>query len=253
MSLLSSSSSGFLAPADTFPLQRLRSDFLALRVSVKLRRLSLMLRAYHPDQPRAPAGTPEGGQWIEDGRIRVAQAGRGSFRVSARFPDASPGQQARLVASTAQASVAVARALRVDPTWRPSDGISSNTIEGAIARNEFLAREANARLTQHYQGRVPVQSLRDQILPAGNELGVRNRGAGSDIRTINRDAFRSLLGRMLDQAQITSSPRGFEGICYLRPDGNVVGIRVSDAFGPTIVIIRSRVDGIDNGFKVHYK
>lgn len=31
-------------------------------------------RRYRPDQPRAPAGTPDGGRWVDD-RVHLAQAG----------------------------------------------------------------------------------------------------------------------------------------------------------------------------------
>ena len=57
----------------------LRSSLYALTAAVRLATLEIKLdllvraleRRYRPDQPRAPKGTPEGGQWIDD-RMRVA-------------------------------------------------------------------------------------------------------------------------------------------------------------------------------------
>jgi hypothetical protein len=46
------------------------------------RALDELVRKYRPDQPRAPKGTPEGGQWVsgngtqERSRMRTALAGR---------------------------------------------------------------------------------------------------------------------------------------------------------------------------------
>jgi hypothetical protein len=55
------------------------SSFLALLAGVQSATLEMKLglltdaleRRYRPDQPRAPAGTSVGGQWVED-RVRVA-------------------------------------------------------------------------------------------------------------------------------------------------------------------------------------
>ena len=60
----------------------MRSSLWALVVAVRAGTLEIKLnrliraieRRYRADQPRAPAGTPEGGQWVED-RVRVAQTG----------------------------------------------------------------------------------------------------------------------------------------------------------------------------------
>lgn len=56
----------------------LRALIAAIRFATLEIKLNLLVRAlerrYRPDQPRAPKGTPEGGQWIDD-RVRVAQVG----------------------------------------------------------------------------------------------------------------------------------------------------------------------------------
>ncbi len=72
-------------------LLKLKSDLLWLRLELKLRRL-LREQKYRPDQPRVPAGHPEGGQWtlIGDGG-----GGTDDARVlSDESPDAiRPGAQ----------------------------------------------------------------------------------------------------------------------------------------------------------------
>lgn len=46
-------------------LLRARWLIAAYRVEVAFLRLRLSLRAYHADQPRVPAGNPNGGQWTD--------------------------------------------------------------------------------------------------------------------------------------------------------------------------------------------
>src|SRR5947209_16455817 len=56
-------------PDDSFDmtLQQMRCDLAALNVQLKLCKLAYLLRKYSPSQPRAPAGSPEGGQWTSGG------------------------------------------------------------------------------------------------------------------------------------------------------------------------------------------
>lgn len=124
---------------------RLSWELANLRLWVKFQRLRLALK-YDPNQPRVPAGNPDGGQWTYDGggSARVAQyvprgprggGGRG------RGTDATPGQQARLAASQAQASAAVQRVRERDPNWRPTPSISS----GIKARSPPMRRSFGKR------------------------------------------------------------------------------------------------------------
>ncbi len=53
------------------------------RLIYALDRLKLALKAYDPDQPRAPSGTEEGGQWIAvDGPLGLIQLAGGFDGVS---------------------------------------------------------------------------------------------------------------------------------------------------------------------------
>lgn len=70
------------------------ADFQLYLAQRKLgRAIDEMVRKYRPDQPRAPKGTPEGGQWVIDPigarqrrlageRILVAQASASGFTIS---------------------------------------------------------------------------------------------------------------------------------------------------------------------------
>jgi hypothetical protein len=59
-------------------LLALKRQVAALAFELKFKRL-LREKAYNPNQPRVPAGNPDGGQWTSEGghegRIRVAQIG----------------------------------------------------------------------------------------------------------------------------------------------------------------------------------
>jgi hypothetical protein len=122
----------------------------AFHVRLKMSMLKLAYKAgFNPEQPRAPAGTSEGGQWVDDGggsyRLTPASArGRSGEGAYSSFPGSTPAQHARLETAAAQAGAAVARLQRVDPNWRPRPGLNQ-TIEGAIAQNEAVIREANGR------------------------------------------------------------------------------------------------------------
>ena len=48
-------------------LRKAKSSIAALRLQIAARRLGRMLLKFDPDQPRVPAGSPEGGQWTETG------------------------------------------------------------------------------------------------------------------------------------------------------------------------------------------
>lgn len=48
-------------------VRRLRAQFAGLRMQVEMVRVMLRLKAgFRPDQPRVPAGNPDGGQWTDE-------------------------------------------------------------------------------------------------------------------------------------------------------------------------------------------
>lgn len=170
-----------------FTLLGLRLDWLKLSRDLIARRLPRRAAKYRPDQPRVPAGSPEGGQWTDGsggsgpmtfeewlaggwadfGAVEVdrttgeatgartrpdedtaADWANGRGRGnSGAWPNASPGQHARWAASELQAQAAIRRVQELDSRWRPSASISEG-IEGAILSNQAAVRQAEARLKE---------------------------------------------------------------------------------------------------------
>lgn len=165
-------------------LLRLRVGLLALRRDVQRRAIGHRARKYRPDQPRVPAGHPDGGQWTDgsggSGPMSLeewlaggwaeglgaidAESGLGDWRLrddqapiedityrprggSGPWPGATLGQQARLAASESQAQSAIRRVQEIDPSWKPPASMSQG-IEGAIVSNQAAIRQAEARLRE---------------------------------------------------------------------------------------------------------
>ena len=55
---------------DQLELKRLRHRISAIRFSIECLRFCGLLRKYNPDQPRSPAGRPDGGQWVDWDRAK---------------------------------------------------------------------------------------------------------------------------------------------------------------------------------------
>ena len=114
-------------------------------------------RRYSPDQPR-----DDHGRWASGGGggsasvdrsvdrpTQIAQnRGRGigsvTTRIDGELVEVSPGQAARLSATQGLAESAVARVREVDRNWKPEPTMSEG-VEGAIARNQDIVRQADAR------------------------------------------------------------------------------------------------------------
>lgn len=69
-------------------LIRLRADHASVRLDVALLKLRRALK-YNPDQPRVPAGNPDGGRWVGDG-------GGGAGGGLARRPAGEGSQPVRI-------------------------------------------------------------------------------------------------------------------------------------------------------------
>jgi hypothetical protein len=57
-------------------LLQLKAEVAALKAEIKFRKLLAALKAYDPNQPRVPAGNPDGGQWTRDGIGAAADEGQ---------------------------------------------------------------------------------------------------------------------------------------------------------------------------------
>ena len=133
-------------------LVALRTKLLGYALDLATIRLRVLLKAnFNPGQLRIPAGQPGGGQWTgeDGGQVHLTQGRRGSIRlnVDGRLLEATPGQAARFAVAEPAAREAIRRVRELDPNWRPARSFVE-TIEGAIARANVNAREAEARLAE---------------------------------------------------------------------------------------------------------
>lgn len=141
---------------------------------------------YDPNQPRVPAGNPDSGQWtyvpgyargralqefddylrgkpslpnIDDIRRRregeVVEANLrprsgGGGRIGAQFQNSTPAQQARLAAAETEAREGLRLVRQIDPNYRlAEDSLTMpGSIEGAIANQQAITRQARTRLIE---------------------------------------------------------------------------------------------------------
>jgi hypothetical protein len=167
-------------------------------------RLALHHLHFNPDQPRVPAGHPDGGQWTREATggsgqeiasdvvpestwtpgARYAQAragGPGSGgRRNVRGAEAEPGQAARLAMAQARANDATARVRQFDPQWRPQPSFYES-VEGLIRTYEAEAAEAEARLAELARNGIGPGPFAAGSIPA--------RGPGRDFTPEERAAI----------------------------------------------------------------
>jgi len=128
-------------------------------LEAKLQALDRAVKAnFNPNQPRVPAGNPDGGQWTDDAGgsggdsetsdVRVAQIRRGR---RARPSDAEATHAELIVRDVreAQAREAIRRVQEIEPGWRPTESVMApESVPGQIRRAEDHIREAEARLRE---------------------------------------------------------------------------------------------------------
>lgn len=236
-------------PAGSITVQASRGNvdyaIATLRFEIALVRRALMRRrikaGFNPDQPR-----DEDGRWSGGGAVS-AQRRRGGL---GRFPNATPGEAARLTVAEAQANAAIARAQAMDPNFRSSSSLSE-TVEGEIAARLGEAREAEAhvRAIENYHANRPAI---ERLMPGGREVGERLRGAGENIRTLSSEHFRHFADFVLRDAEELSSYSNYSGRAFRLSDGSIIGLRYSRGHGETLeVLISSNGTLVKNGYKVH--
>jgi hypothetical protein len=201
-----------------------------LRTRARIERLAFVLGVkFNDKQPRHPAGTYEGGRWKdEDGPTPTNSrrtGGPGSI---------TPAQGVRLAASQARADLALQRMRTIDPSWRPTPSLTApGSVEGAIARNEAIAREASARYA------AVTRPTADVLSPGGVHGGYVFRNSDPRIRTMSDQDF----SRTSDALMAGARPMGeygINGVRYERWDGGRFGLRSSTQSGPTIDVFPSR-------------
>ncbi|MGR9579319.1 DUF637 domain-containing protein [Pandoraea sputorum] len=100
---------------------------------------------------------------------------------------------------------------------------------------------------------VSSASMADILLPNGRPVGYVSRGAGANIQTVSPSQFIEIQSQLMSGAKPASTPSGYKGTWYQRPDGTVFGVRTSTGSGTTIDVITSNNAALPSGFKIHQK
>ena len=199
------------------------SDLLTARYAfaqLELRRL-LIARArkhYNPNQPRVPAGNPEGGRWTgggssgggprsEHAQLRPRRLPGGYRIIAVRAYEATPAQEARLDITAAQARALVREVQRRDPTWKPRPSLYEG-VEGQILANQSEAQQGRARLRELGVGEVRAPSMQQILLRDGRPVGSQNARSRVDVRTVTREELNNLLESTSPGAGLVPSPPG---------------------------------------------
>ena len=176
-------------------------------------------RGYDHNQPRVPAGHPDGGQWTSkgggdaqltgvaeaprsldeiisdaiDGVIpgaRYAAAAsrppRGPIVINGRSVQLTTRQATRLAEAELAARDAIARVREHDPNWRPRPS-AYETVEGSISARQAEAQQARERLAElQYNGIIPGPYFRE---------GMPARGPDRNFRVGERDWMNELFAQ----------------------------------------------------------
>ena len=125
---------------------------------------------YDPNQPRVPAGHPDGGQWTRVGGASASNREVASDAIpdnewilGAQYatgrggrgprPPMEFGQAVHLAVAQARARDALALVRELDPNWRPTQSAWSTTpsVEGQIRAYEAEAQQALGRLVELFR------------------------------------------------------------------------------------------------------
>jgi hypothetical protein len=169
-----------------------------------------IVQKYCPNQPRAPAKNPDGGQWTSEGGsgssndsrvisdatpdnawIPGAQyaggiEGEGENRVRGQPLEATPAQQARLAVAEGFWRDAISRVQALNPNWKPTPGIYE-TVEGQIADLEAQTQEAQNRLSELASFGIGPGPFAGESIPA--------RGPERDFTDDERDVINQIGAR----------------------------------------------------------
>lgn len=162
----------------------LRWDILVLKTALGLH------RRYDPNQPRVPAGSPDGGPWTSGGGASPREMIR---RRGTPLSEATPAQLSTIASLRARIEAAAARIRERDPTWRKPESVTA-TVEGQIKHLRAVATEAEAHQAHLIRwglrgpGRFAVESIpasvdrrldrpeRDRLQFLGNRDGCHTCG-----------------------------------------------------------------------------
>ena len=237
------------------------------------------MRVWHPDQPRVPAGNPDGGQWtdlfgeggrrIRDNFVRVAQLSprRGTrpyptVRINGRDAPMTEGEEAEMIGWRINRAAAVAEVWKRDPKWRPPASVYA-TPRGAIdaLESDTLAAEQRLRELDWEQGTASNFVYRDGTgrrtddeicRPNGDWVGERVGRSRSDVTTVDPSTFKSIWQELSAGARRLPNNGRYDGIWYETRDGGIVGLRNSEVNAWTFDLARgSFYRSRDEDMKIH--
>ncbi len=155
--------------------------------------LALTLRAgYRPDQPRAPRGQSDGGQWVRGPRgaqvhrVSRRRSGGGQVRINGRWRPVSPAQEVLLAQSAAARDQAIRAVRRVDPKWKAPPQ-AYETVEGLISANRAVEHAARFRIYELSGTHVGPGPYASEWIPAPPTNRRLNRAEQREIDRIGRE------------------------------------------------------------------
>lgn len=173
----------------------LRLSYRHAAIAVEIRALALSLRlkaGFRVDQPRVPAGNPDGGQWVGDGAenrpilvSRRGPRGGGQVRILGRWQAITPAQEARLAVSTSRMQEALRAVRKIDPNWKPPSQLYES-VEGLIRANEAVTREAHFRVYELTVKRIGPGPFASEWILAPSTNRRLTRAEQEEINRIGR-------------------------------------------------------------------
>ena len=245
-------------------LRRASHSLANAQLALRSLRLARIFKRFNPSQARLPAGTTGGGRWTAGGGSGGGgatfhpvstrpRAGSGATRViRGRVHEVTPGQEARLDVSAAQARAVIREVQRHDPNWRPRPSIYEG-VEGEIVANQSDALQAAARLRELGARELAPKPPETTLIPNGQVIGRRQGRADGDTRTVTSAEFDEMLEAISQGAEIIRSPSAYNGHWYRRFDGFIFGIRKSPSNGLTFDVIDYDHPIVNRSFKVHQR
>jgi hypothetical protein len=197
-------------------LLNMRCALAALDVELKLCRLIYLLRKYSPGQPRAPAGSPEGGQWTSGG------GGGGGTDGNA---DADGDAQIQLIQGDPLQGYPV--------DLREDESRGGHTIEGHVGKSDsYLKTELQEMARKRQERDEEVKGLRvGSFTSLDSATKLVNSTLSQNSEVVNRVA-RGEEARDSVSA-IFDSPTGYEA--YLPGPYSIPYMR--DTYGVGVVIV----------------
>jgi hypothetical protein len=201
---------GFYLRTGDVPQEVLQYKALALA--------GLYARKYREDQPRVPAGNPDGGQWTYDGGSNSQSGGEES--------DGGGGDDQDDAAQVLPAG------------FRPKARYS--TRRGRLLQN----------YSKHPE-KKPYDEAKDPLFKDGDLIG--KRGTTDEIRVLSPKEYQELRNRFLQDSHEVKIGESYKGKAYERSDGTFFGLRMDKDHGETIDILESPNLTVQPGTKVHQK